>query len=165
MNAQRAFVAGVTGGAVMSLLLVMARTVMGMPANLELMLGAMFVDPSTTAWMIGVVMHLMISGVIALAYAWGFENVTHRAGWLVGVGFSLIHVVIAGVAMGMIPMMHPRMPNPMSPPGAFMSNLGTMGIVAEVMLHVIYGAVVGAMYGAVIHARPNSANARPVASV
>lgn len=32
-------------------------------------------------------------------------------------------------------------------PGAFMSNLGTMGVIAEIMLHLIYIAVVGAMYG------------------
>jgi hypothetical protein len=32
-----------------------------------------------------------------------------------------------------------------------MSNLGLMGIVAEIMLHLIYGAIVGAIYGPVIH--------------
>jgi len=164
MKAGTAFVAGVVGGAVMSVLMWMARTMLGMPVNLEMMLGTMVADPGTTAWLIGFVMHLMISGAIALLYAWGFENVTHRAGWLVGAGFSLIHIVIAGVVMGMMPMMHPRMPNPISPPGAFMSNLGVMGIVAEVMLHVIYGAIVGAMYGAVVHPRPLSADGRPLAS-
>lgn len=162
MNAGRAFVAGVIGGAVMSALMWMARTIMGMPANLEMMLGTMVTDPGTTAWLIGFVMHLMISGAIALIYAWGFEHVTHRAGWLVGAGFGIIHAIIAGMVMGMMPMMHPRMPNPISPPGAFLSNLGTMGIVAEFVLHVIYGAVVGAIYGAVVHARPVTADGRSV---
>jgi hypothetical protein len=32
-----------------------------------------------------------------------------------------------------------------------MSNLGIMGVVAEIMLHLIYGAIVGTMYGLVIH--------------
>jgi len=150
MNVGGAVLAGVVGGAAMSLLMWMARTMMGMPANLEMMLGTMFADPSTAAWLIGLLLHLMLSGAIALLYAWGFENVTHRSGWLTGVGFSVIHIVIAGVVMGMMPMMHPRMPNPISPPGAFLSNMGMTGIVAFVMLHVIYGAIVGAMYGPVI---------------
>lgn len=56
--------------------------------------------------------------------------------------------------MGMMPMMHPRMPNPAMPPGAFLSNLGTMGVVAEFMLHIIYGAV--------IHGRAGVADGRPL---
>jgi len=148
----------------MSLLMWLARTMMGMPMNLEMMLGTMVADPSSTTWMIGLVMHLMISGAIALLYAWGFENVTHRAGWLTGVGFSIIHIGISGIVMGMMPMMHPRMPIPIAPPGAFLSNLGTMGVVAEIVLHLIYGAIVGAMYGAVINPRSNLADGRPLAS-
>lgn len=165
MKAGRAFLAGVVGGIVMSLLMWIARTMMGMPINLEMMMGTMVTDPGTTAWVIGLVIHLMLSGAIALVYAWGFENVTHRSGWLTGVGFSVIHIVVAGLFMGMIPMMHPRMPDPISPPGAFLSNMGMMGIVAEVVLHMIYGAIVGAMYGPVIHPRPHSADGHPLASV
>lgn len=161
MKAGKAFVAGMVGGAVMSALMWMAR-MMGMPANLEMMLGTMVADPGTTAWMIGFVMHLMLSGAIALIYAWAFEHVTHRAGWLVGAGFGIVHAIIAGMVMGMMPMMHPRMPNPVMPPGAFLSNLGTMGVVAEFMLHMVYGAVVGAMYGAVIHIRNAPAGGQPV---
>jgi len=162
MKAGKAFVAGMVGGVVMSVLMWMARTMMGMPANLEMMLGTMLADPGTTAWMIGFVMHLMISGAIALIYAWAFEHVTHRAGWLVGAGFGIVHAIIAGMVMGMMPMMHPRMPNPVMPPGAFLSNLGTMGVVAEFMLHMVYGAVVGAMYGAVIHIRNAPVGGQPV---
>jgi hypothetical protein len=94
-------------------------------------------------------MHLMISALIALVYGWGFENLTHRADWLVGIGFGFIHAIIAGVVMGMMPAMHPLMPEQVPAPGAFMSNLGIMGIAAEFMLHLIYGAIVRAMYGPV----------------
>ncbi len=158
MKAGKVFVAGMSGGVVMSVLMWMARSLMGMPVNLELMLGTMVSDPGPTAWMIGFVMHLMLSGAIALIYGWAFEHVTHRAGWLVGAGFGVVHALIAGVVMGMMPMMHPRMPSPVPAPGAFMSNLGTMGVVAVFMLHMIYGAVVGAMYGAVLHPRGSDAH-------
>lgn len=161
MKAGKAFVAGVAGGAAMSVLMWMGRTMMGMPANLEMMLGTMVAPEGATAWLIGLVMHLMISGGIALIYAWGFEHVTHRAGWLIGAGFSIIHTLIAGTLMGVMPAMHPRMP-PMMAPGAFMSSMGTTGVVMEFVLHLIYGAIVGAMYGAVLHPRDATTGDRTV---
>jgi len=164
MKVGQAFVAGMIGGAAMLLLTWMARTVIGIPVDLEMMLGTMATDPSTTAWLIGFVIHLMVSGAIALLYAWGFENITHRSGWLMGGSFSIIHIVIAGVVFGLLPMIHPRMPSPISSPGAFMSNLGMIGTVAFVLIHVIYGVVVGAMYGSVLHPRPSSTASRPLAS-
>lgn len=146
MNFGKAFLAGVVGGVVMSIGLAMGRA-MGMPANLEMMLGTMMgSQPSTMIWVMGFVMHLIISGLIALIYAVGFEYLTHRSGWLIGVGFGVIHAIIGGIFMGMMPMMHPLIPEQMPAPGAFMSNLGMMGVIAEIMLHLIYGAIVGAIY-------------------
>lgn len=152
MNYGRAFLAGVVGGAVMSVMLAMARNVMGMPANLEMMLGTMTgIQPSTTTFLIGLMMHLVISGLIALIYAAGFEYVTRRSGWLIGAGFGVIHSIIGGIFMGMMPMMHPLIPEQMPAPGFFMSNLGPMGVVAEIIMHIIYGAIVGAIYRLVHH--------------
>jgi len=149
MNTGRAFGVGVVGGIVMSIVLAMAR-LMGIPANLEMMEGTMFMDPGPMAWVMGFIMHLVLSGLIALVYAWGFEHVTHRSGALVGAGFGIVHAVIAGMVMGMMPMIHPRMPSPVMPPGAFMSHLGIMGPIAVFMLHMIYGAIVGRMYAPVV---------------
>lgn len=151
MKTRTAFLAGVAGGAVMSVIMWMARTLMGMEVKLELMLGTMIgLAPDTSAWMVGFVMHLMISGLIALAYAWAFERVLHRAGAAAGATVSVVHIVIAGIFFGMLPAMHPLVPETMPGPGYFMLNLGTMGFVAFVMLHLIYGAIVGAMYGPVV---------------
>ena len=156
MKTGTAFLAGVVGGAVMSALMWMGRILMDMPANLEMMLGTMVMEPGPTAWIIGLVMHLMISGLIAIIYAWGFERVTHRAGWLVGAGFGLLHALIAGMVMGVMPAMHPRMPEPMMPPGAYMSSMGATGVAMEFVLHLIYGAVVGAIYAPVLHPRAHA---------
>ncbi len=102
----------------------------------------------------GFVMHLMISGLIALVYAWGFEHVTHRATAGIGVGFSLIHSVIAGLFMGMVPAMHPLIQSGQMPaPGYFMANKGGMYIIALFVMHAVYGAIVGAMYGPVLNPR------------
>ncbi len=107
--------------------------------------------PSAAKWVMGFIMHLIAGGIFVLIYAVGFEYLTHRAGWLVGAGFGLIHSLFAGLFMAMMPAMHPLIPEAMPAPGAFMSNLGMMGVVAEIMLHLIYGAIVGAMYGPVSH--------------
>lgn len=154
MKTGKAFLSGVVGGAVMSAIMFMARTVVGMEVKLELLLGTMIgLEPGTTAWLVGFVMHLMISGGIALAYAWVFENVLHRASWQTGLLVSLAHIVVAGVFMGMMPMVHPLVPEVMPGPGFFMLNLGAMGLAAFVMLHLLFGAIVGAMYGPVLHPR------------
>ena len=153
MKAGRAFVAGMVGGAAMSVVMWMGRSMMGMDVNLSMMLGTMFVQsPGSTAWVIGFIMHLMISGLIALIYAWGFEHVTHGAGWLVGVGFSLIHSIGTGLFMGMMPVVHPMIKSGQMPaPGIFMANKGAMYVVMLFVLHAIYGAIVGGMYGEVVN--------------
>ena len=163
MSAGRAFVAGMVGGAAMSAVMWMGRSMLGMDVNLSMMLGTMFVQPpGAVAWIVGFIMHLMISGLIALIYAWGFEHVTHRAGWLVGVLFSLIHSIGTGLFMGMVPAMHPLIPEKMPAPGFFLANKGGMYVVMLFVLHAIYGAIVGAMYGSVEHARPMTAGERPL---
>ncbi len=45
MQAGKAFTAGMVGGAVMSAIMWMARTFMGMPMNLEMMEGTLLVRP------------------------------------------------------------------------------------------------------------------------
>lgn len=158
MNLGRAFAAGVVGGLVMSMGLALARA-MGMPANLELMLGTMLLQPGSGALALGFVMHLTISGLIALIYAWGFEHVTHGAGATVGAWFGAIHSVVGGMFMGLMPMMHPMIPEQMPAPGPFMSNMGEMGVMAEIVLHILYGIAVGAMYGHVHITTPREAHA------
>lgn len=149
MKAGRAFAAGVAGGLVMTGGFGAAVRALGLPLNLELVLGTLFLPRGLTAWLVGLAMHLVISGAIALVYAWGFERVTHRADAGVGAIFSMVHIVIAGLALLAIPAIHPLIPEQMRAPGAFMSGLGVLGVVLFVIEHVIYGALVGAMYGEV----------------
>ncbi|MGH7664008.1 MAG: DUF6789 family protein [Gemmatimonadaceae bacterium] len=151
MRIGKAIIAGVVGGVAMTILAWLVRQA-GLPMNAEMMLGSMVSSsPGATTWLIGFIMHLMISALIALAYAWGFERVTHRAGAVVGLGFAVIHVIIAGVVMAMIPVMHPMIPEQMPAPGAFMANMGATFVALFVIEHLLYGAIVGAMYGPVEH--------------
>lgn len=150
MRAGKAFGAGVTGAVVMSIVMAIARA-MGMQVKLELMLGTMFGSPpSPGTWALGFVIHLMMGGLFGLLYAVGFEHVAHRAGVWVGAGFGLVHALGSGLALAMVSSVHPLISAGQMPaPGAFMSGLGMMGVVAFVMLHLIYGGIVGGMYGSV----------------
>ncbi len=153
MKTGKALIAGMAGGVAMTVLGWLVRR-LGLEMNAEMMLGTMVSSPGLTAWLIGLMMHLVLSALIALAYAWGFEHVTHRAGAAVGLGFAVIHVVIAGMVMAMIPGMHPMIPEQMPPPGAFMANMGGTFVAFFVVEHLLYGAIVGAIYGPVAVATP-----------
>jgi hypothetical protein len=160
MKTGKAIVAGLVGGVAMTVLAWLVRLA-GLQMNAEMMLGSMVSSsPGATTWLIGFVIHLMISALIALIYAWGFERVTHRAGAVVGLGFAVIHVIIAGFVMAMIPAIHPMIPESMPAPGAFMANMGATFIALFVIEHLLYGAIVGALYGPVEH----PAAGRPVAA-
>lgn len=145
MNIRRAFVAGVVGGAVMAVLVKVG------PVNLEMMLGTLVLPRGVAAWILGLLMHLVISGAIALLYALGFERLTHRAGPAVGAAFSVVHAVVGGLALAVIPAIHPMIPEQMRAPGAFMSGVGFGGVLLFFIEHLVYGAIVGQLYGVVSH--------------
>ena len=158
MNFGGAFLAGVVGGAVMTAMMATGRLTGMTEMNMEMALGSMVTQAlGAGTWLLGLVMHLTLSGLIACLYAVGFEYVTRRAGWPVGVGFSVIHLIIGGLVMGMMGSFHPLMVNAPPPappghlaaPGLFATNYGAMTTAAFVVLHLIFGAVVGAMYPAV----------------
>ena len=145
MNYQRALVGGVVGGSVMTAGMAVLRA-LGTPANPEMMLGTMMLPAGGAAWVAGFMVHLTISALIALIYAWGFEHVTHRAGWTIGMTFALIHIGIGGVVMGMIPAIQPMVPEMMPAPGMFMSGMGAIAVTAFIVEHLAYGGIAGATY-------------------
>lgn len=155
MNFWRAFLAGVVGGAIMTLLIAMARLLGMTTMDLELKLGSMISqEVNATSWVTGLVMHLIISGLIACIYAVGFEYVAHKASWLIGLGFAVIHTIIGGIFVGMMGQIHPLMPSDALPaPGPFAINFGTMTTVGFIVAHLIYGAIVGAMYEVTVEHR------------
>lgn len=148
MNYGRAFIAGVIGGLVMGIIMMIAHSTEMTPMNMPMYQGSMMTgEVSSMAWWLGMFSHLIISGLIGLIYAAGFEYVTHASSWLIGTGFGVIHWLIAGVFLGMMGMMHPLMQSgKLDAPGFFAANFGMMSIIAVLVLHIIYGAVVGLIY-------------------
>jgi hypothetical protein len=101
-------------------------------------------------------MHLMMGIVFFIGYAALFQGFGVRsavAGW--SALFGAVHALIAGAAFGMMPVIHPRMatepgsaPDKVAAPGYWGLKLGGMGPMAIVGVHVVYGAVAGAVYAA-----------------
>ncbi len=133
-NLIRAITAGFVGTVVMSMLSLMA-PMMGMPEmNIAKMLGDFMRMPSVVGW----IAHFMIGVIWAIVFAYFFAAKLPGAPWLKGVLFSLgpwfLMQIMASPMMGM---------------GVFFSSSSTpmMMVVGSLLGHVVYGAVVGGIYG------------------
>jgi hypothetical protein len=102
----------------------------------------------------------MIGGFAGLVYAFVFEAAVQRSGPVIGAGMGLAHGMLAGLFMSAIPAMNPLDPMTTSAPGAFLSHL-TFGPLIFLLLHCLYGAVVGTLYGVPLQ-KPQVYSGRPV---
>ena len=151
-DAGAAILAGIIGGVIMSVILYMGIAMMPrqMKMNLFLMLGTMMVKDTKMAYIAGGMMHIGMSVVfglihVALYEAFGLESAL--VAW--GVLFGLGHWVVSGMGLGMVPMMHPLIRNgQMDAPGAFATGYPAMTAMGFLMLHVVFGILVGAFYTA-----------------
>ena len=157
MKVFNAIFAGIVGGLAMTGLGWLARAG-GLDVNPEMMLGTMLGYPEgQDAWLVGLGMHLVISLLIALLYAAGFEAVAHRAGPAAGFSFSVVHLVLAGLALVGLPAIHHMIPEQMPAPGPFMVNLGAPVVAFFILEHILFGVLVGSIYGSVLHPRARPA--------
>lgn len=153
-----AIAAGAVATVVMTVVMYMGG-IMGMKMDIPMMLGTMFLPKGAAARVLGLGLHFMMGIGFFLVYAavldaTGIES--NIVGWMAL--FGVVHALIAGMAMGMMPAMHPRMRSDRSlgaaqaalpAPGFFGLRLGAMAPMALIILHVVYGAVAGALYVAV----------------
>lgn len=131
VNPARAFVAGVVGAIVMSLLMIWLRAI-GIPLHLEMRLASMI---GIHVWAAGLAAYLIIGGIVGLIYALAFEYILNEAGVGPGLMVGACHSIFAGFIWAQL-----------TGPGRFWDNFGPGGIAALFLLHFVYGAVVGALY-------------------
>ena len=130
LNIKKAIVAGLAGTAVMTALMLMA-PMMGMPPmNIGKMLGSMMGGITTLGW----VAHFMIGTVLAVIYAALFASRLPGPPALRGMLFGLAPWLLAQVAV--MPMM-----------GAGFFSGSAVVASGSLMGHLVFGAVVGAVYG------------------
>jgi uncharacterized membrane protein len=156
----RSFLGGVLAGGAMSVGLAILDLFRTSP-NFELMLGTWFLDPGRSAWVLGLVMHLALSGVFGLLYGVVFKHFLGRATPGLGVLIGMVHGTVSGLLMGIVPEFHPRVPELFPEPGFWMANIGTWGSVTTIVLHLVFGAIVGAVIAAPYRRAQLAENATP----
>jgi hypothetical protein len=145
--------AGLIGGAIMYGTRLMMKSTVGVDLKMDMarMWGTMMHVHGPRGRALGLLIHLVASGLIALIYAWGFDLIgADENMWLWGLIGGAIHWVLAGVFLTMVPAMHPEIPEERPAPGPFAKNFGIPDVPAFLMGHLLYGVVVGILY-AILH--------------
>ncbi|MFW6154194.1 MAG: hypothetical protein ACOC95_03160 [Planctomycetota bacterium] len=161
VNYGLAFGAGVFGGLTLTVLLTLARLVGMTGMNLSMMMGAMFTQQfSVATWLLGFLVHLVVSGLIGIVYAWIFK-LWGPANWWHGLVIAIPHTLIAGLFLLAVPAINPAVPELLPAPGFMGAAYGAPSVVGFIILHLVYGTLVGVIYhgkpvitreGRVIHA-------------
>jgi predicted outer membrane lipoprotein len=147
MKLIKAMLGGVIGATTISVVTAGLRAA-GVPINFELMLGSLFTESTSFgAWLLGLVLHLIVGSAFGVVYALIFEHGLYRASWGLGMVVSLAHLALAGFALAGVPVLHPLVPGALPAPGPMMLGYGTIGLVTFVVLHLMFGAIVGGFYG------------------
>jgi hypothetical protein len=141
MGIRRAVVGGLAGTAVMTMLMLMAPR-MGMP---EMNIGAMLGGFLGIGTAIGWVMHFMIGTVLAVIFSIGFARRLPGPMFARGAQFAILPFLVAQLVM-----------MPMMGAGVFSGGNFPM-VMGSLMGHLVYGGVLGAVYGPVRVAAPAAA--------
>jgi hypothetical protein len=154
MRSRRAVLAGVVGGITVLAIVWAGGYASGANADLVALTAAIVLGRVTIAtWIVGLCAQLAIAIVAALLYAAVFEWITRRAGVLIGLAIAVPHVVVAGLAVGFLP--GDRLIGAgIAPPGAFYEYRGFWCLAAFIAGHLVFGSIVGAMYGPTRHVAP-----------
>lgn len=131
MHAGRAFVAGVSGALVMTVVMMWFGAI-GVPLQIQSQLASLL---GTRVWAVGFAAHLLIGGLLGIVYAFVFEHVLHQSGAGAGLLLGACNTIFAGYVWAMI-----------GGPGAFWHSAGPQGVIALFLSHLAYGTVVGSLY-------------------
>jgi hypothetical protein len=131
MNVGRAFIAGVCGTLIMSLVMIGLRAA-GLDLHVEQQLATML---GLNAWIVGFIVFLIIGGLVGIIYACVFEWILHQAGIGAGMLTGAYNSIFAGFFWSFA-----------GGPGPFWMRLGAGGIGSLFLVHFVYGATVGVIY-------------------
>lgn len=121
-----------------------------MKMNLLYLLGTMMFRPKMMVYAAGAMAHAGMSTVFALIHVGIYEAAgveSSLAAW--GILFGLGHYMIAGIALGMMPMMHRGIQTGMmQAPGMFALGYSRGTAMGFLMLHLVFGVLVAVLYDA-----------------
>lgn len=134
-NVGKGMIAGFAATVVLSVIMVMKSAMGLMPELNVIAMLTQMVNASSP--IVGWIIHFVIGTVVwGALFAWLDPSVPGQSHWLKGVVFG----IAAWVLMMVIVM-------PMAGAGFFGMNLGMMAPVMTLVLHIIFGAVLGGVYG------------------
>ncbi len=134
MNIPKAIFAGFIATLVLSVLMIF-KAMMGLMPDLNVI--KMLAHMMHAAPVMGWVAHFVVGAIIwGIAFALLFNKLPSQAPWLKGIIFA----IGAWVLMMIVVM-------PMAGAGLFGLHLGIMAPVMTLVLHIIFGAVLGGVYG------------------
>jgi hypothetical protein len=153
-----ALAGGLVGTVILSTGLRIAQEVGLTRMDIPLLLGTAFTRDRGRAEAIGYAVHFFNGLAFSSLYGLVFIAVGH-AGWVLGLLLGLVHAAFAGGALvnRLLPAVHPRMATGLSdaketpflePPGFLLTNYGRQTALVTVVLHLAYGATVGAFAAA-----------------
>lgn len=134
INLTKALLAGVAGTVAMTVLTFIAPMMGGPEMNIPQMLADFMSVPVIVGW----IAHFMIGTVLALIYVYILIERLPGVPWIKGALYGLFPWFLAQI-----------MVNPMMGAGIFAVNTPApmMMVVGSLMGHLVYGGVVGAVYG------------------
>jgi hypothetical protein len=149
-----AIAGGFVGAIVFAALLRVAQEAGLTRMDIPLLLGTIFTENRNRATAIGYLLHFVIGIVAALVYYAIFRAVD-QAGWWFGLLLGAMHAAFVGggLANVALPAVHPRMGTPWSDadetplleqPGFMLVNYGSMTAAVTFVVHLCFGAIVGA---------------------
>jgi hypothetical protein len=154
MSLAGALVGGAVGTLVLTSGMRVAQEIGWTRMDIPLVLGTMFTPRRRAAAIIGYAVHLANGFLFALVY-YGIFSAAGHAGWLFGLALGGLQAAFVGSAglNVLLPTIHPRMGTPwtnsretplLEPPGFLLVNYGPVTAIVTLVLHLAYGAIVGA---------------------
>jgi uncharacterized membrane protein YagU involved in acid resistance len=121
--------------------------------DLPFLLGTAVTADRVRAKLIGYIVHFVFGLVFAVGY-WAVFSSTGHSGVVFGALLGVAHALFAGTALVsvILPAVHPRMGTGfdaagssalLEPPGFMLVNYGRRTMLAMILTHLAYGAVVG----------------------
>lgn len=155
MNVSSAILWGFGATIVLTTLLTAGRAFHLTRMDIPYLLGTMWTSDRHKAKWVGFIHHLMMGWIFAFIYAFAFEDTGLKTWWF-GCLIGLVHAMFVLTAgMSVMATIHPRMatedqgPEPtrqLEPPGLLILNYGKGTPIATILVHLIYGGVLGMFY-------------------
>jgi len=149
-NSSAALTAGILGGLAMLVPIYLGRMMMPEQMKMDLlkMLGTMMMPVGGMTYGIGLMIHAVMSIVFASAHAAFYLWLDIDSSFAIGIVFGLVHFIGTGMFFGMLSSSLHRgiRDGAVEAPGFFALKLGGATAMGALVVHIIFGLVVGGLY-------------------